>query len=180
LTALLRLVAFALAATLALAACTSPDRPSVVPDQVELPTPMRSFDASVERTVEALEAALLASSERLGVPTGAYRPSEPASLLQTPRVIRRVELADPDDGFVVIYEAENRGAALERAAELADYVESGFGQTNFVADTQFSVSTLEDTVIFSTWSQRRSDDPERAQGAFDAIASVGTPIEISK
>jgi len=165
---------------LALAACASPDRPTVVPDQVELPTPLGSFDASVERSVAAVEAALLASGERLGMPAGAYRPSEPESLLQTPRVLRRVELADPDDGFVVIYEADSRGAALDQAAELADYLESGFGQTNFAADTQFSVSTFEDTVVFTTWSQRRSDDPERAEAAFEAIATVGTPVEINK
>ena len=81
---------------------------------------------------------------------------------------------------MVIYEAESIGRALELAQELADYVESGFGQTNFAADTQFAVSTLEDTVVFTTWSRRRSDDPERAEVAFDAIASVGTPVEIDK
>ena len=73
-----------------------------------------------------------------------------------------------------------RDLFMTETAELADYVASGFGQTNFPADTQFSVATLEDTVIFTTWSQRRSDDPERAEAAFEAIASVGTPLEISK
>ena len=169
-----------LAAVLALAACTSPDRPSVQADEVELPTPMRTVDASVERTIAAVDAALTGVGERLTTPTGAYRPSEPQSLLQLPRVVRRVELADPDDGFVVIYEASSYGAAIELADDLAEYLESGFGQTNYVADTQFALSTLEDTIVFTTWSQRRSDDPERAEAAFDAIASVGTPVEIEK
>jgi hypothetical protein len=175
-----RLLTISLTATLALAACASPDRPSVVPDKVALPTPLRSFDASVSDAVGAVESALAGIGERLEVPVGSYRPSEPQSLLQTPRVVRRVMLADPDDGFVVIYEAEGRGAALDRAADLADYLESGFGQTNYAADTQFAVSTLEDTVIFTTWSRRRSGDPDRAEAAFEAIADVGVPLEINK
>ncbi len=174
------LMTLPLVAVLALAACASPDRPSVVPDEVELPTPMRTIDVSVQRTITALETALAGAGERLTMPIGSYRPSEPSSLLQLPRTIRRVDLADPDDGFVVIYEAPSDGAATELADDLVEYVESGFGQTNFAADTQFAVSTLEDTIVFTTWSQRRSDDPDRAQAAFDAIASVGTPVEINK
>ena len=176
----LRLVAVALAASLVLGACASLDRPSVQPDEVDLPTPMGSFDASVAGTVAALESALAEVGERLEAPAGAYRPSEPSSLLRVPRVIRRADVADPDDGFIVIYEAQTPEAARERAAELADYVGSGFGQTNFVADTQFAVSILDDTVVFTTWSKRRSDDPDRAETVFDAVATVGTPLEIRK
>ena len=169
-----------LALPLALAACASVDRPTVQADEVALPTPLRSFDASVAGTLAALESAVASVGERLEVPPGAYRPSEPEPLLQVPRVIRRVELADLDDGYVVVYEAESSGEAMRLADELAGYLESGFGQTNFVADSQFSVSTLEDTIVFTTWSKRRSDDPERAEAAFDALATVGTPVEISK
>lgn len=175
-----RLVAFPLVAVLAFAACANPDRLSVVPDEVELPTPMRTVDASVQRTITAVESALGGAGERLTMPIGAYRPSEPGSLLQLPRTVRRVDLADPDDGYVVIYEAPSSGAAIELADDLARYLESGFGQTNFTADTQFAVSTLADTIVFTTWSQRSSDDPGRAQSAFDAVATVGTPVEITK
>ena len=173
-------MAVVLTACLALAACTSPDRPTVQSDEVELPTPMRTVDASVERAITAVAAALSGAGERLVMPTAAYRPSEPQSMIQLPRTIRRVELADPDDGYVVVYQAPSAGAAIELAQDLADYVGSGFGQTNYVADTQFAVSTIEDTIVFTTWSQRRSDDPERSRAAFDAIASVGSPVEIAK
>lgn len=177
---LARLGSLALAATMAVVACTSLDRPTVQADEVPLPTPLRSFDASVAGAIGAVEAALAGIGERLVMPSGAYRPSEPASLLQAPRVVRRADLADLDDGYVVIYEADGRGAAADRAQELADYLGSGFGQTNYPADTQFSVGVLEDTVVFTTWSKRRSDDAERAEAAFDAIASVGTPVEVAK
>ena len=169
-----------LALPLALAACTSVDRPTVQADEVALPTPLRSFDAAVAGTLAALETAVAGVGERLEVPASAYRPSEPEPLLQVPRVIRRVELADLDDGYVVVYEAESSGEAMRLAEELAGYLGSGFGQTNFVADSQFSVSTLEDTIVFTTWSKRRSDDPARAEAAFDALATVGSPVEVSK
>lgn len=176
----LQLLVLLLMASLAVAACTSTDRPSVQADDIALPTPMRTIDASVQRSITAVESALAGVGERLVPPTAAYRPSEPQSLLQVPRTIRRVDLADPDDGYVVIYQAPDSGAAIELADDLAAYLESGFGQTNYVADTQFAVSTLGDTIIFTTWSQRRSDDPERAGSAFEAIRTVGSPIEINK
>lgn len=170
----------AASAMLALGACASTDRPTVQSDAVPLPTPMRSFGASVAAAIAELEAAAGGLGERLDIPAGAYRPSEPESLLQVPRVIRRVGLADPDDGYVVVYAAAGRAAAADRASELAGYLASGFGQTNYPADTQFSVSVLADVVIFTTWSSRRSDDPDRAEAAFEAMAAVGEPVAVDK
>jgi hypothetical protein len=173
-------LALALAATMALVACTSADRPTIQADEVPLPTPLRSWGASIAGTLAQLQAAVAASGARLDVAAGAYRPSEPASLLQLPRVVLRADLADSDDGYVVVYQAADRASAGARAAELAEYLGSGFGQTNYPADTQFSVALLDDTIIFSTWSSRRSDDPQRAASVFDAVATVGQPVEVSK
>jgi hypothetical protein len=117
---------------------------------------------------------------RLDDSATAYRPSEPASLLQAPRVVLRADLADPDDGFVVIYETPDSDAAQERATELAAYLGSGFGQTNFGADTQFSVSVVGDTVVFTTWSRRRAADPEASEAVFAAIATVGEAVKVQK
>jgi hypothetical protein len=176
----LRVVSVVLVGICAVAGCTSTDRPSVQADEVALPTPMRSFDASVAAAVRAVEAAVAGAGEQLETPARAYRPSEPSSLLQVPRIIRRAALADPDDGWILIYEAADAGAALELADDLAAYLESGFGQTNYAPDTQFAASTLDDTLILTTLSRGRSDDPERAEAVFDAVASVGTPVEINK
>jgi len=180
LTGLRRLALVGAAATLLLSACTSLDRPTIQADKVLLPTPMRSYGASVAAAIDQLQDAVSAAGTRLEIPTGAYRPSEPQSLLQAPRVVMRADLADTDDGYVVIYQAADRGAAGQRGQELAEYLGSGFGQTNYSADTQFSVGVLDDTVIFTTWSSRRSDDPARAEAVFDAIAGVGQPVEVSK
>jgi hypothetical protein len=174
------LAAFVLATTVAVAACTNPDRPSVQADTVILPTPLASYDASVSATIGQLQSAVTGIGSRLDAAVSAYRPSEPASLLQAPRVVMRADLADPEDGYVIIYEAADPGAARQRAQELADYLGSGFGQTNFSADTQFSVSVLSDTVVSTNWSRRRSSDPERAEAVFDAIATVGEAFEVRK
>lgn len=168
-----------LAALLVLAGCASTGRPTVQADEVPLPTPMRSLSAAMAGTVSQLQSAVAATGIRLATATGAYRPSEPGSLLQVPRVVLRADLADSDDGFVVVYEVAD-GSARQRAEELADYLASGFGQTNYPADTQFSVGLLDDSVIFTSWSSRRSDDPARAEAVFDAVAAVGEPIEVNK
>lgn len=164
----------------AMGGCTSLDRPSVQADEVALPTPLRSYDASVAATLGQLQAAVSGAGSRLVAPSGPYRPSEPPSLLQTPRVVMRADLADPADGFVVIYDTADARTAQERAGDLADYLASGFGQSNFGADTQFSVAVVGDTVIFTSWSRSRSSDPERTEAVFDAVASVGQPVDVLK
>lgn len=175
-----RLLVLAATASLIAGACTNPDRPSVQADEIVLPTPMRSFDLDFGNTLGQLQATMTASGSRLVRPPTPYRPSEPPSLLQLPRVVMRADLADPGDGYVVIYEAGSPAAAADRAQELADHLGSGFGQTNYPVDAQFSVAVLGDTVIFTSWSRGRSSDPERAEAAFDAVASVGQTVEVLK
>ena len=160
--------------------CTNPDRPSVQADTVVLPTPLRSFSPSVAATVGLLEQAIGETGTRLAVAQRPYRPSEPEGLLQAARVVMRADLADPDDGFMLIYDLDDVTDAQTRGQELADYLASGFGQTNFAVDAQFSVATVGDTVVFTLWSRRRSSDPERAEAVFDAVAAVGDAIEVLK
>jgi len=169
-----------LATALIVTACASSDRPSVQADEVALPTPLRSLDVSVLATVSELQDAVAAAGSRLDSTDRAYRPSEPESLLFAPRVVMRADLADPDDGFVLVYPAADASEAQERAGDLADYLGSGFGQTNYPADTRFSVAVVGDTVVFSSLSRGRSSDPDRAEGVFDAIAAVGDRVEVRK
>jgi hypothetical protein len=155
---------------LALCACASVERPSVQGDVVPLPSPLRSWAPSTASVIAELGAAVSGVGHRLDAAIVAYRPSEPASLLQVPRVVLRADLADPDDGFVVAAWAQ----------ELAAYLGSGFGQANFTPDTQFSVAVRDDAVIFTSWSPGRSSDAASAESVFDAVAAVGDPIEVVK
>ena len=175
-----RWLALALATVVLSAACTNPDRPSVQGETVPLPTPLRSFDASVSATIGLLQGAVGGIGSRLDFTQRPYRPSEPQSLLQAPRVVMRAQLADPDDGYVLIYDFVDAATARLRGQELADYLGSGFGQTNYPVDAQFSVGTVNDTVVFTWWSRRRSAEPERAAAVFDAMAAVGERIDVLK
>jgi hypothetical protein len=158
--------------------CASLDRPRAQGDTVALPTPIRSLDAAVSDAVAALEAAVTTVGSRLEVPASAYRPSEPQTLLQVPRAVLRADLADPDEGYVVVYRAAEVPGAASLAADLAAYLGSGLGLTNFPADTRFSVALLGETVVFTSWSPGRSSDRERSEAVFEALASVGQPVEV--
>lgn len=169
-----------LAIVLIAAGCTSLDRPRVQPDEVPMASPLQSLDASLATTAAALGQAATAIGERIEVTPSPYRPSEPASLVEIPRAVLRADLADADDGFVVAYQAPDAAAASTLAADLAAYLGSGFGQTNYPADTRFSVAVLADTVIFTSFSPGRSSDPDRAERVFEAVASVGQAVEVRK
>jgi len=160
--------------------CASLDRPSAQGERVALPTPLRTYGASVAATVSQLQAAVAAAGSRLDAANMPYRPSEPQSLLQVPRVVMRADLADPDDGFVVIYEASGDASAASLADDFVRYLESGLGQTNYPADTQFSVAVLGDTLVFTSRSASRSSDPAMAEAVFDAMASVGEAVEVRR
>lgn len=176
-----RAVAVAAAVVVLLAAaCTSPDRPSIQGDEVDLPAPVESLDAELAATVAQLQSAVSAAGVRLDPPAQRYRPSEPQALLQVPRAVLRASLADPDLGHVVIYRAPDAPAAASLAAEMAAYLGSGFGQTNYPADAQFSVRTVGSTIVFTWWSRSRSSDAERAELVFDALATVGQEVEVRK
>ena len=166
--------------TALLAGCASLDRPRAQGETVVLPTPMSTFDAPVAETVDRLAAAVSAVGVRLEVPAGAYRPSEPASLLQLPRAVLRADLADPDEGFVVVYRAVDAREAAALAADLARYLGSGLGQTNYPADTRFGVAVLGQTIVFTAFSPGRSSDRDRGEAIFEALASVGEPVAVAR
>jgi hypothetical protein len=160
--------------------CTTANRPGAIEPQDPLPTPYASWPPSVADAAGQLGDALAGSGLRLEVPTAAYRPSEPRSLVRAPRAVVRASLADPADGHAVIYDLADEAAARVAAQDLAGYLGSGFGQTNFPPDAQFSVAVVADTVVFTWWSRAAASEPAAAEAAFDALASVGERVDVRK
>ncbi|MBX3029806.1 MAG: hypothetical protein KF809_06575 [Chloroflexi bacterium] len=165
-------------ASLALAGCGGAQPIRQDPDP--LPTPVASLGVALQGTVGLLSDALAAAGYQLAPPVGQYRPSEPASLTHAPRTVLQVLGPEADQGFVVVYDLRTSDVAAQRATELARYLGSGFGQTNFPVDAQFSVAQVGSTVILTWWSRERADDPDRIQGAFDVIRSVGQSVPVVK
>ncbi len=143
-------------------------------------TPQSSLSPQMAGTVSLLRSTLGASGIRLDPPIVPYQPAEPAAIAETPRAVLQADVGDPSAGYVIVYESVDAATAARRGAEFAAYLESGFGQTNYPLDAQFSLSQVGSTLVFTWWSSERSADRERARAAFDAIARVGETIEIVK
>ena len=176
----LRSLAFAGLLVAALAACGGSGLQSGQGNQARLvlPTPMSSLTPTVAATASLLRGALEDVGLRLEPAVAQVRPSEPESLTTAPRAALRASLADPAEGFVVIYDLADAAEARQRAADLAEYLRSGFGLSNYASDTRFSVAVVDDTLVFAWWSPSRSSDRESGEAAFDALARVGDPIEV--
>jgi hypothetical protein len=171
----------ALAGIAILAGCMGPATPDVNnQDGPTLPTPMTSLAPEVQGTLALVSQALAPVGLQLQPPTQPYRPSEPADLVTAPRAIQRETLAEPDIGYVVVYDFPDQGTATARAQELATYLGSGFGQTNYPFDAQFAISQVGDTVVFTWWAPSRAVGNSLAEDGFNAVASVGQPIPVVK
>lgn len=170
-----------LAALLLFAGCFAPsggDQPG--PAGPSLPTPQVSLSTQVDGTVSLVRQALAQAGLQLNPPVTAYRPSEPAGLATSPRAVFQESVADPDQGYVLIYDLSDTATATDRGKELAAYLGSGFGQTNYPLDAQFAISQVGGTLVFTWWSASRSSNDALAEAAFSAVASVGQPIPVVK
>ena len=144
------------------------------------PTPLASLGPALAGTVAAVTGALAPLGVRLDPPRTAYRPSEPAALVETPRAVLQAGFGDPAQGYVVLYQLVDEPAADIAATELARYLGSGFGQTNFPLDAQFHVGRDGSVVLLTWWSRERAADPGVAEAVFDALATVGQPYPVIK
>lgn len=177
---LLALAAALLAASaLGVAGCM----PAAAPATPALPSPPPASAGPLtpdgRATVAALEAALRTAGFGFIQATQPYRPSEPVELQGVPRAVYQEVLpADPEAGYVVIYELPDPGSAQAMGQTLARYLGSGFGQTAYPTDARFAVSVAASTVVFTAWSPAASRDQASAGAAFDVVARFGQPVSV--
>lgn len=143
-------------------------------------TPAASLSSAIAAAEARLAASLAAEGFRLEAATSPYRPGEPEALQGIPRAVYRVSLADPDGGWVVIYDPAAGPDVQVLGREFATYLGSGLGQTNYPRGARFALSEVGGALVFSWWSPERAADAEQAQAAFEAVRSVGRPFEIRR
>ncbi|MDQ3408094.1 MAG: hypothetical protein M3472_08095 [Chloroflexota bacterium] len=143
-------------------------------------TPQASLSTQVATGVAVVREALAAQGIRLDPPIVPYRAAEPPGIAAAPRAVLQAGIGDPEGGYVMVYEFPDANTASARGTEFAEYLASGFGQTNYPLDAQFYLTQVGGTLIFTWWSSELAADRELARTAFEAISSVGAPIPVVK
>ncbi len=130
--------------------------------------------AAVSQAAAALEAAYRQAGFGFIEANQPYRPSEPPDLIAVPRTVYQVVLPkDPGSGHVVIYRATDPAQAQSFATSMQQYLQSGFGQTNFPTDAQFAVEVYGPAMLFGWYSPGASADPATAASALRVLQGFG-------
>lgn len=135
--------------------------------------------AAVSQAASALEAAYRQAGFGFIEANQPYRPSEPPDLIAVPRTVYQVVLPkDPGSGYVVIYRATDTGQAQSLATSMREYLQSGFGQTNFPTDAQFAVEVYGSAMLFGWYSPGASADPATAASALRVLQGFGQAFPV--
>jgi hypothetical protein len=135
---------------------------------------------AVSEARAAIATALAAKRLQLEDPTVPFRPPEAARFAAAARAVYQVVLpADPNHGFISVYEFTDVASAASAGQEQATYIGSGPGRVLFPPDSRFVVRQLGTTIVFYAWSPSNSPDP-RAADIQPALESLGTAIGVPR
>jgi hypothetical protein len=136
--------------------------------------PVATVSIAVAQTRAAIAAALGPYSLQLADADRPFRPAESTRLASAPRAVYQVVLpADPNGGYIVVYEFRDAGAAVDAGNEIAEYLGSGAGRIQFPLDAQHTIRQLGTTLIFYTWAPSTSLDPGGSGQIAEALKSLG-------
>jgi len=142
--------------------------------------PIASISPVVALTQTLIVRALSAAGLELTEARVPFRPPEPPDLMAVPRAVFQAVLpADAAHGYIVVYQLRDEATAATAGRELADYLASGYGRTQFPPDVKHVLRQLQTTLISFSWSPANSPDPNTSKIA-DALQTVGTPIDVPR
>jgi hypothetical protein len=171
-------LAVAIAVALLVAACGTTGVPS---QAVVEPTagPTRTVTPTVNQTRAALVAALGAQNLVLTDSQAAVRPAEAPLLAAAPRALYQVTLpADPEKGFILVYEFPDPARAAAAAAEQQAYLATGPGRVQTPQGTVTLIRQVGSTVVTYQWLPDAAKDPS-AVGIQTALESLGIPFPVA-
>jgi hypothetical protein len=166
-----------LALALVVGGCGTTD-PAAVPPSPATTQPPRAVGPASAATREALLAALGGASLLVADSPIPFRPAEAATLAAAPRTVYQVTLpAEPNNGFIVVYELEDEAAAIAASKEQQAYLLSGPGRVQAPLGTEHVLQQLGSTVILYSWLPEASVDPAAPRIA-ETLRGVGTAFEV--
>jgi hypothetical protein len=143
------------------------------------PSPSPATSAAAETTRAELTRVLGARSIGLEIARSPFRPPETPVLAAAPRLVLEAFLPDdPTAGQIVVYELPSVAQADEAGRELATWISSGPGRVNFTPDSRFVLRALGSTLVFFSYAPGSLEDPAAAAELAEALATVGTGIDV--
>lgn len=178
------LAAIALAA--AVAGCAgNADRPVRSGDQGPAATfplssigPNRTVSPAIEPTRAELVRVLGTRNLVLTDTQAPFRPPESPVMAVVPRAVFQVVLpADPGQGFIVVYEFADPGAATEGASAQAAYLATGPARVQSSLGSRHVIRLLGSTVVTYSWDPEGARDPA-APDIQAALETLGSAVDV--
>jgi hypothetical protein len=143
-------------------------------------TPQASLSPTLQICWNELTTTLATAGLPLLHPPSPVRPGESPLLTTAPRTVGQVILpADPDHGFIVLYEFPDPASAYTAAQQQATYIGGGEGRIQFLPDSQFTLRQNGSCVLFFTWAPSVSTDP-RSPDIATVLETFGVGIAIPR
>lgn len=167
--------ALVLAASVAGCGIAAPSAP--VPSDAAPSASVGAPSGAVELTRGLIEAALRPAGLALVVPRDPFRPPESVALVEVPRAVFRVVLADPTAGLIVVYEFPDAAGASSAGRAQAAWLASGPGAIQFPPGTTHVIRVVGTTLVTFSYPPADAADPGESQVAA-ALGSVGQGVPV--
>ena len=169
--------AAALAATMVLTACAASDGPVATFPQVSI-GPDRTVSPAVALTRSDLVRVLGERRITMRDAQVPFRPPESPTLSTAPRAVYQALLpADPEGGYIVVYEFSDPDRASQAAQEQAAYLATGPGRVQSSLDQVDVLRVAGSTVVLYSWIPGAAQDPQApdVQRALETLG-YGVPV----
>jgi len=152
-----------------------PSQADVVPSAV----PTRTVTPTVNQTRAVLVTALGGQNLILTDSQAAVRPAEAPLFAAAPRALYQVTLpADPDKGFILVYEFPDPARAATAATEQQAYLATGPGRVQTPQGTVSMIRQVGSTVVYYQWLPGAAKD-QSALGIQTALESLGIDFPVA-